>query len=234
MDHSWPLPPGSQVSGRPFSSLTPFWFGPRHSSQSAADSGAAMAHSASNARFRTRGMLAMEHSPRRRLDPRPEGRRHGEMIPTRTNSFTTTSSLHSGAVSATMNTPPAASSTSDRPRLALLLRRAWYGLNQTFRRRIAGTGLTPDQFTILRWLGEHPEGLTQRALADLMASDANTITAILTRMQKAGLIERRPHAEDARCHLIVLKDKGRALHGRLQPVASGLQEQLLGARSEEQ
>jgi DNA-binding MarR family transcriptional regulator len=128
-----------------------------------------------------------------------------------------------------MNTPPAASSTSDRPRLALLLRRAWYGLNQTFRRRIAGTGLTPDQFTILRWLGEHPEGLTQRALADLMASDANTITAILTRMQKAGLIERRPHAEDARCNLIVLKDKGRALHGRLQPVASGLQEQLLGA-----
>lgn len=128
-----------------------------------------------------------------------------------------------------MNTPPAVSDNHDRPRLALLLRRAWYGLNQTFRRRIAGTGLTPDQFTILRWLGEHPEGLTQRALADLMASDANTITAILTRMQKAGLIERRPHAEDARCNLIVLKDKGRILHAKLQPLASGLQEQLLAA-----
>jgi MarR family len=92
-------------------------------------------------------------------------------------------------------TPP----SSDRPRLALLLRRAWYGLNQTFRRRIAGAGVTPDQFTILRWLGEHPEGLTQRVLADLMASDPNTITAILTRMQKAGLVERRAHADDARC-----------------------------------
>jgi DNA-binding MarR family transcriptional regulator len=126
-----------------------------------------------------------------------------------------------------MNPPPAES--SDRPRLALLLRRAWYGLNQTFRRRIAGTGLTPDLFTSLRWLGEHPDGLTQRALADLMASDANTITAILTRMQKAGLIERRPHAEDARCNLILLKDKGRALHAKLQPLASGLQEQLLAA-----
>jgi DNA-binding MarR family transcriptional regulator len=126
-----------------------------------------------------------------------------------------------------MNTPPAES--SDRPRLALLLRRAWYGLNQTFRRRIAGTGVTPDQFTILRWLGEHPEGLTQRGLADLMASDANTITAILTRMQKAGLIERRPHAEDARCNLIMLKDKGRALHMKLQPLASDLQDQLLTA-----
>lgn len=122
-------------------------------------------------------------------------------------------------------TPPPA----ERPRLALLLRRAWYGLNQTFRRRIAGMGVTPDQFTILRWLGEHPEGLTQRALADLMASDPNTITAILTRMQKAGLVERRAHADDARCNLIVLKDKGRALHAKIQPLASGLQELLLDA-----
>jgi len=128
-----------------------------------------------------------------------------------------------------MNTTPSVPDRSDRPRLALLLRRAWYGLNQTFRRRIAGSGVTPDQFTILRWLGEHPEGLTQRALADLMASDPNTVTAILTRMQKSGLIERRAHADDARCNLIVLKDKGRALHTRIQPLASDLQELLLDA-----
>ncbi len=115
----------------------------------------------------------------------------------------------------------------NRPRLAPLLRRAWYGLNQTFRRRIAESGITPDQFTILRWLDEHPDGLTQRALADLMASDPNTVTAILTRMQKSGLIERRAHADDARCNLIALKNKGRALHADLQPLASELQQQLL-------
>ena len=116
---------------------------------------------------------------------------------------------------------------ANRSRLAPLLRRAWYGLNQTFRRHIADTGITPDQFTILRWLNEHPEGLTQRALADLMASDPNTVTAILTRMQKIGLIERRPHTDDARCNLIALKDQGRAVHARLQPLASELQQQLL-------
>lgn len=116
-----------------------------------------------------------------------------------------------------------------KPRLALLLRRAWYGLNQTFRRRIAGHGVTPDQFTILRWLSEHPDGITQRALADLMASDANTVTAIITRMQKAGLVERRAHADDARCNLLVLCDAGRALHARIQPLASELQKQLLAA-----
>ena len=116
-----------------------------------------------------------------------------------------------------------------KPRLALLLRRAWYGLNQTFRRRIAGHGVTPDQFTILRWLTEHPDGITQRSLADLMASDPNTVTAIITRMQKAGLVERRAHADDARCNLIVLREPGRALHAQIQPLASELQRQLLAA-----
>lgn len=117
----------------------------------------------------------------------------------------------------------------DRPRLALLLRRTWYGLNQTFRRRIADAGVTPDQFTILRWLTEHPEGLTQRALADLMASDPNTVTAILTRMLNAGLIERRADPSDARCNRILLKAKGRSVHTRLQPIASDLQDDLLAA-----
>ena len=117
----------------------------------------------------------------------------------------------------------------NRPRLALLLRRAWYGLNQTFRRRIADAGVTPDQFTILRWLTEHPDGLTQRALADLMASDPNTVTAILTRMLNANLIERRADPDDARCNRILLKAKGRMLHSKLQPVASDLQDDLLAA-----
>jgi DNA-binding MarR family transcriptional regulator len=116
-----------------------------------------------------------------------------------------------------------------RPRLAVLLRRAWYGLNQTFRRRIAEDGITPDQFTILRWLTENPDGMTQRSLSDAMASDPNTITAILTRMIKAGLVERRTDPNDARCNRIRLRSKGRALHTKLQPIASALQDELLSS-----
>ena len=39
-------------------------------------------------------------------------------------------------------------------RLPVLLRRAWFGLNQAFRRQIAEAGLTPGQFTALRTLIE--------------------------------------------------------------------------------
>src|SRR5215217_6070185 len=57
-------------------------------------------------------------------------------------------------------------------RLPPLLRRAWYSLNQTFRQRIAHLGITPDQYSILRWLHEgDTRGLTQQSITDLMASD---------------------------------------------------------------
>ena len=57
-------------------------------------------------------------------------------------------------------------------RMPPLLRRAWYGLNQAFRQRVSHLGITPDQFSILRWLHEgDPAGLTQREITDLMASD---------------------------------------------------------------
>src|SRR4030095_56820 len=94
-------------------------------------------------------------------------------------------------------------------RLPPLLRRAWYGLNQSFRQRIAHLKITPDQFSILRWLSEgDPAGLTQRELTDLMASDPNTITSTLARMEAAGLISRRRHEKDRRAHRVRLRTKG--------------------------
>jgi DNA-binding MarR family transcriptional regulator len=90
------------------------------------------------------------------------------------------------------------------------LRRAWYGLNQSFRRRLAHLGITPDQFTVLRTLLESdPAGLTQRELTHSMTSDPNTVASLLQRMEEAGLIARKPHEKDKRAHRIHLQDAGR-------------------------
>src|SRR5436309_12895406 len=87
----------------------------------------------------------------------------------------------------------------DRRRLPPLLRRAWYGLNQAFRRRIAHTKVTPDQFTVMRTLLEgDPKGLTQRELARHMTSDPNTMAALLERMEAGGWVQRKPHEKDGR------------------------------------
>ena len=96
----------------------------------------------------------------------------------------------------------------DRRRLPPLLRRAWYGLNQAFRRRLAHLGITPDQFTVMRTLLEH-EGATQRELSELMTSDPNTIASLVDRMEKAGLLERTKHEKDRRAHRIRLRSEGK-------------------------
>ncbi len=94
-------------------------------------------------------------------------------------------------------------------RLPPLLRRAWYSLNQTFRHRIAHLGLTPDQYSILRWLHEgDARGLTQQTITDLMASDPNTITSILRRMERAALLSRHPHETDRRARRVRLEAEG--------------------------
>jgi DNA-binding MarR family transcriptional regulator len=115
-------------------------------------------------------------------------------------------------------------------RLPVLLRRAWYGLNQSFRQRIQHLGITPDQFSIMRWLSEgDPQGLTQRTLTDLMASDPNTITSTLSRMEKSGLVARAPHEHDRRANRVKLQPAGRRAFEKARKIAMELQERMLAA-----
>ena len=116
----------------------------------------------------------------------------------------------------------------ERRRLPPLLRRAWYGLNQAFRRRLAHLEITPDQFTVIRTLLEgDPQGITQRELTQLMTSDPNTVASLLQRMEDAGLVERKPHERDKRAHRIQLQDAGRQKYEIARQVALGLQSDVL-------
>ena len=114
----------------------------------------------------------------------------------------------------------------ERRRLPPLLRRAWYGMNQALRRRIAHLGVTPDQFTVMRTLLEN-EGITQRELTGLMSSDANTVAALLERMEQAGLVERRAHTSDRRAKSLSLKPLGKARYEAARDVAVALQTEIL-------
>lgn len=115
-----------------------------------------------------------------------------------------------------------------RRRLPSLLRRCWFNLNQTFRRRIAHTGITPDQFTVMRTLQEgDAKGMTQRELTDLMSSDANTIASLLERMEQCGLVERRSHERDRRAYRISLKPLGRRKYEEVREIALTLQMEIL-------
>jgi len=113
-------------------------------------------------------------------------------------------------------------------RLPPILRKAWYGLNQAFRRRIAHTGVTPDQFTALRTLIESDSlVVTQREITERMSSDPNTVASLLERMEDSGLIERKPHETDRRAYRIRIQPSGREQFETCRSIALELQSEVL-------
>ena len=116
----------------------------------------------------------------------------------------------------------------ERRRLPPLLRRAWYSLNQAFRRRIAHLGITPDQFTVLRILLEgDSKGMTQRELSQAMSSDPNTVASLLHRMEAAALVVRSPHETDRRAHRIQMRPVGERRYEAARMIAIALQTEVL-------
>ena len=129
---------------------------------------------------------------------------------------------------ATRKAPSLPADDPARRRLPILLRRAWYGLNQAFRRRIAHTGVTPDQFTALRTLTENdPVGLPQSELTRFMASDPNTIASLVERMKTAGFVDRQTHERDRRAYRIKIKPLGRKKYDEVREIALALQTEIL-------
>ncbi len=75
-------------------------------------------------------------------------------------------------------------------------------------------GIYPGQemILLLLWL---EEGIPQSQIATCIKVEPPTATKMLQRMERAGLIERRPDPRDARISLVYLTERGRALE---QPV----------------
>jgi DNA-binding MarR family transcriptional regulator len=111
-----------------------------------------------------------------------------------------------------------------------LLRRCWFNLNQTFRRRIAHLGVTPDQFTVMRTLHENAsKGLSQSELAVMITSDPNTIASLVERMEAMGLVGRKPHEKDRRAYRLLLKPAGKRKFEEVRNLAVELQSEILQA-----
>ncbi|MEM9399460.1 MAG: MarR family transcriptional regulator [Verrucomicrobiota bacterium] len=118
-----------------------------------------------------------------------------------------------------------------------IIRSIWFSLNQSFRQRLinAGTGITPNQFTVLRWLTEFPHNeLSQKDITLLMSSDANTIASLMRRMEEDGLISRITSPEDRRCNIPQITEKGRQVLSQAQPIAMELQAEIFSTLTEEE
>ncbi|WP_084610965.1 MarR family winged helix-turn-helix transcriptional regulator [Archangium violaceum] len=85
-----------------------------------------------------------------------------------------------------------------------------HGLQSTSKRMESTLGLTGPQRLVLRLVGRFP-GITAGRLAQIMHVHPSTLTGVLKRMEKRGLIERKSDPLDGRKALFSLTDAGRAM-----------------------
>ncbi len=70
-------------------------------------------------------------------------------------------------------------------------------------------------------------GLDQNSLADWMALDRTSISALVFRLEQRGLIERAVNGADRRARMLRLTSKGKALHDRVRAKAVAAQARIL-------
>lgn len=76
-------------------------------------------------------------------------------------------------------------------------------LRKRFEQNVRGTGLTRAQWQVLKQIYQK-EGINQGALAELLEVEPITVGRLVDRLEKSGLIERRPHPSDRRAWALYL------------------------------
>ena len=91
-------------------------------------------------------------------------------------------------------------------------------------------GLNNAQFDVLAHVGA-AEGITQQELADSLLVTKGNVAQLLDRMQKRGLIERRPQG---RINRLFLTEEGRRTFAEVVPIHETLIDEQLSVLSEEE
>jgi DNA-binding MarR family transcriptional regulator len=118
--------------------------------------------------------------------------------------------------------------TRDRPdHASIALARRFYQIAVAVAAEVhEGTGLIPLEFGAMIHLHDTP-GLDQNTLAERMALDRTSTSALVYRLEQQGLIERAVNGADRRARVLRLTPAGKALHDRQRPKGWAAQERIL-------
>ncbi|HZG80429.1 MAG TPA: MarR family transcriptional regulator, partial [Brevibacillus sp.] len=114
-----------------------------------------------------------------------------------------------------------------------LLGKAYQKVWQMEKAALSQYGITPVQFVLLHVLWEK-DGQKGVELGGRLRLDGATITGVLDRLEKMGLIERRPDLNDRRTNLIFLTPKGKELEKPMNQVTDAVNKEVISMFSEEE
>jgi DNA-binding MarR family transcriptional regulator len=112
--------------------------------------------------------------------------------------------------------------------IAMALRAAYWAMHRQTEASLTRGGVTADQFVLLALLAEQ-DGITQQELVRRASSDANTVRAMLVRLEERGLVARGWHPTDGRARSVTLTRKGRRAYERLWRDSDPVRQRLLAA-----
>lgn len=99
--------------------------------------------------------------------------------------------------------------------------------------RLKDLGVHPGQLPFLNII-RHQEGISQRELAERLHVKPPTVAVTVKRLEKAGVIFRKPDPEDMRISRIYLTGKGREIAGRIEGIVQENERALTAGFSEEE
>jgi MarR family transcriptional regulator, transcriptional regulator for hemolysin len=113
------------------------------------------------------------------------------------------------------------------PDLAMLFAEASHSLQTELTARLEHLGLSPrEQCVLIKALdGDR----TQIQLAELCQLDKTTMVVTVDKLEKRGLVERRPAPNDRRARIIAVTDAGRALAQDGDDLVQGIFADVLGS-----
>lgn len=128
-----------------------------------------------------------------------------------------------------------AESDRDKTNLVIWLQvvRTYQKCHQTLTRQLAPLELSVAQHEVLVRVGID-SGISQQRLAEKLLVAKSNVTGLLNRLEARGLLERRPHPEDARTKRIFLTPSGEALASKSLVVQKHLVDTMVGTLTEEE
>jgi DNA-binding MarR family transcriptional regulator len=116
------------------------------------------------------------------------------------------------------------------------IRRAYLSMQRCADAWFSSRKTTTDQYALL-WVVSRRQGIRQNELAAELFTDPNTVTAMVVRLEKRGVIRREVCPEDGRARRVSLTPSGRRLLAQLsadwEPMRRKLREAFAGDGGQE-
>jgi len=109
--------------------------------------------------------------------------------------------------------------------------RAQHAHRQLMARKMSSYGIPPAHIFCLKEIAHH-DGMNQRDLAEKMCVSRPTLTVMLQKMERAGLVERESDPNDQRYTQLHITPEGAALHDQMHAILGEVIAEMAGPMSD--